>query len=334
METLMSNVNLAIKQVDSGAIQSITFSEAHVNMNCIVEMKSGRGYVIRRHLGWLGKHPKDSEIEKIFLREKTVNKIIRQQLSLPAPEIFLIDKSKSIINDIYLISERKTGTLGERLLGWLSYHEQETLMNIAGRTLRMIHSINSKTLTKTEQKYLSIKSEQSDLEIFTKNLFEDIKILSNRGMLTPSVSSRLITIYRIYEDLLKDEFNNHCLLHSDFNLRNILFDINASTGEIELSGILDTEGSCIGSPIHDFMSLELWSFLRRKWLTSIVPASLMRSWFFNGYGTQVNSVVYKLIFLRNRLKTELLDIGYLDDNFVLQLNNKDLQEDLSWIELP
>jgi aminoglycoside phosphotransferase (APT) family kinase protein len=335
MEALQNRIRKAMRQVDGSKIIHIDFSEAHVNRNCIVEMSSGRGYVIRVHLGWLGQRPPDSRIIQMYERERLVNNVMQNKLQLPAPLILLIDGSRRLFDTPYLIAERCPGTLAERLLVWLSPEEQRSILVEAGRALARIHSVvwaHPGTLSANGP--TDEQNEYTSLDHLMDGLRQDLACLEMSELLSSSSASQLAVVFQRHRDALEEAYRIPRLVHADFNLRNILYDFEGESGAVHLSGVLDTEGACSGCYLQDFMSLELWSFLRRKWLTSVVSASKMRNWFFEGYGRTPDLLVYKLLYLRKRLSKELLDIGYLDDAFVLELDRLDLSEDLAWLQLP
>ena len=161
---------------------------------------------------------------------------------LPVPRVLDVKREGAPDDPPYLLAERLPGVNLEVYLSTAGEDERRYVGKQLGELLARLSGMPFRSFGLFRDGDLAIEPLRGDLEQYVDSL--------DLGM-TPTQREGLESVFRYAEDLLAEGVERFCLVHSDFNPKNLLVD--PTTGRI--TGLIDWEFAHAGSPYADLGNL-------------------------------------------------------------------------------
>jgi Ser/Thr protein kinase RdoA (MazF antagonist) len=161
---------------------------------------------------------------------------------LPVPRVLDVKREGTPDNPPYLLTERLPGVNLEVYLATATEDERRYVGEQLGELLARLSGMPFRSFGLFRDGDLGIEPLRGDLEQYLGSL--------DLG-LTPAQRERLESMFVDAEDLLAEGVDRFCLVHSDFNPKNLLVDPKT----VRITGLIDWEFAHAGSPYADLGNL-------------------------------------------------------------------------------
>ncbi|MEW6742059.1 MAG: phosphotransferase [Planctomycetota bacterium] len=249
MEPSLELITRLFAQQGLGAVTAVArggFSYAHENL--LVTVANGERFVLRL----AGERRGAAFLEK----EALLYRILAQVSDLPVPRVRGSGPEGEIGSRAYLVLECLPGRNGRELLALPQAQVFfDALHESAGRLLARLHAIRLGALT-------------SHPDLAVERVLDWQSYLTGRcewelqgcaAVLPCDLARQVAAVLKRHRDAIPERLPSR-LLHRDFKLHNLLFEVSERDGEsagVELTGILDFEWACVGDPLLDVAAADL-----------------------------------------------------------------------------
>lgn len=199
---------------------------------------------------------------------------LQQQLSqfLPVPKIL---GERATSGHVFTLMEHLPGTLACELENNLPEVELQALGDAIGSLLRKVHNVQF-TQPGSLDEHLHVNDPHPNLgDAWLAYMREVMHGRRAESRLGQEQCKAVLQLLNHYEADLHALHPTHCLVHSDFNLKNLL--VQKKPSRWKISGLLDWEFAHVGSPLVD-----VGNFYRFE---EALPPALLKG-FAQGYGLE------------------------------------------------
>lgn len=161
---------------------------------------------------------------------------------LPVPRVLDVKREGAPDDPPYLLTERLPGVNLEVYLPTAGDDERRYVGEQLGELLARLSGMPFRSFGLFRDGDLGIEPLRGDLEQYLDSLDLD---------LTPAQREGLESVFMHAEDLLAEGVDRFCLVHSDFNPKNLLVDPET----VRITGLIDWEFAHAGSPYADLGNL-------------------------------------------------------------------------------
>jgi len=262
-------------------------------------------------------------------KESYVFKLISAKTNLPVPEIYVLDKSKKILKNSYLLMSKLEGKMPKKIK--IPLKERKRLFFQLGKDLAKLHTIKFREfgwvykdkISKYEIKYSkSYKDWKSFFFSKYKEVKEDMRRCKNVKYGNIDLQTfkdflpRIEAYFKKYSNLLEGKFTP-VLIHNDFSLTNIFIQKNKHWN---ISGLFDVEMSMTGHNEYELANLDLPVYSKKDFFS----LTELGKEFFRGYKS-AGGKISKLYPKRQKLYFLYAVLSFaIFDGFELRTSNKKL----------
>ncbi|MEV4265478.1 phosphotransferase [Kribbella sp. NPDC049584] len=161
---------------------------------------------------------------------------------LPVPRVLDVKREGTPDDPPYLLTERLPGVNLEVYLSTAGEDERRYVGKQLGELLARLSGMPFRSFGLFRDADLGVEPLRGDLEQYVDSL--------DLGM-TPTQREGLESVFGYAEDLLAEGVERFCLVHSDFNPKNLLIDPETA----RITGLIDWEFAHAGSPYADLGNL-------------------------------------------------------------------------------
>jgi Ser/Thr protein kinase RdoA (MazF antagonist) len=161
---------------------------------------------------------------------------------LPVPRVLDVKREGTPDDPPYLLTERLPGVNLEVYLATAGEDERRQVGEQLGELLARLSGMPFRSFGLFRDGDLAIEPLRGDVDQYLDSL--------DLGM-TPAQREGLESVFRYAEDLLAEGVERICLVHSDFNPKNLLVDPET----VRITGLIDWEFAHAGSPYADLGNL-------------------------------------------------------------------------------
>jgi aminoglycoside phosphotransferase (APT) family kinase protein len=187
------------------------------------------------------------EFEKGFELDAPVLKLVREETSIPVPEVYAYDNSETEFNFKYIVMERVEG---KEMYEFMEYSENQHLIRQTGELLGELHNKiefeDFGGLKATENDFVEVEPQE------WSSMFKQLiwKITSHLEKIeAQETRDRIRNIVEENLHLLESR-DNPVLLHQEFSPRNM---VGTSEG---INAVIDWERAISGDPEYDLATAE------------------------------------------------------------------------------